>query len=249
MIHPKTTGLLGLLAVGLLLIFASTEADTDRRLLSLQTPISCTKTADDPQPGKSPLPGNLRWVRGSVLSWASDSLTLQLKKGSLTLDLSVSAQIIHGVKGTQKVISADQLKDEGTGPDNEAKPDSLAVGSQVQAHYVERHHKSYAILIIEETDSAPQSLKESGSSYLGVFVKAEFGAIHLRVNGRIRWLYPFYGTTFVDSTGHRLPARELKAGDTLLITYRIDSDSFGAAGDVTQSTKTTALEIRRLTLR
>src|ERR1700682_1646556 len=184
MIHTKTTGLLGLLAVGLLPIFASTEADTDRRFLAVQTPISRTKTADDPQPSKSPLPGNLRWVRGSVLSWASDSLTLQLKQGSLTLDLSVSAQIIHAVKGTQKVISADQLKDEGTGPDNEAKPNSLAVGSLVQAHYVERHHKSYAILIIEETDSAPQSLKKSGS-YLGVFDKTEFGAIHLRVNGRI----------------------------------------------------------------
>jgi hypothetical protein len=245
MIHTKTTGLLGLLAVGLSPIFASTEADTDRRFLSLQTPISRTRTADDPQPSNAPLPGNLGWVRGSVLSWASDSLTLQLKKGSLRLDLSVSTQIIHAVKGTQKVISADQLKDEGTGPDNEAKPNSLAVGSLVQAHYVKRNHKSYAILIIEETDSAPQSLKKSGSSYLGVFDKTEFGAIHLRVNGRTRWLYPFYGTTFVDSTGHRLPARELKAGDTLLVTYRIDSDSMADL----QSTKTTALEIRRLTLR
>jgi hypothetical protein len=245
MIHTKTTGLLGLLAVGLLPIFASTEADADRRFLSLQTPISRTQTADDPQASKPPLPGDLRWVRGSVLSWASDSLTLQLKKGSLTLDLSVSAQIIHAVKGTQKVISADQLKNEETGPDNEAKPDSLAVGSRVQAHYVERHHKSYAILIIEETDSATKSLKRSGSSYLGVFEKTEFGAIHLLVDGRARWLYPSYGTTFVDITGHRLPGRELKAGDTLLITYRTDSNGiYGLT-----STTTTALEIRRLTLR
>lgn len=245
MIQTKTTGLLGLLAVGLWPIFAPTEAGADRGFLSLQTPISRTKTADDPQRSKSPLPGNLRWVRGSVLSWASDSLTLQLKKGSLTLDLSFPAQIIHAVKGTQKVISADQLKDEGIGPDNEAKPDSLAVGSLVQAHYVERQHKSYAILIIEETDPAPQSLKTSGSSYLGVFDKTEFGAIHLRVDGRTRWLYPFYGTTFVDITGHRLPARELQAGVTLLITYRIDSNSTPGW----PSTQATALEIRRLTLR
>ena len=244
MIQTKKTGLPSLLAVGLLPIFAWTEADRDRRFLSLPTPISRTKTADDPQPSKSPLPGNLRWVRGSVLSWASDSLTLQLNKGSLTLGLSVSTQIIHAVKGTQKVVSADQLKNEGLGPDSEAKPDSLAVGSLVQAHYVERHHKSYAVVIIEETDSGLQSLKESRSSYLGVFDKTEFGALNLRVNGRTRRLYPFYGTTFVDITGHRLSTRELKSGDTFLITYRIDSDSVPGM----QSTKTTALEIRRLTL-
>lgn len=243
MTQTKTTALLGFLAVGLLPMFASTEAGTDRCFLSLQTPISPTKTADAPQPGKAPLSGDLRWVRGSVLSWASNSLTLQLKRGSLTLELSVSTQIIHAVKGTEKVISAEQLKDEVTGPNNETKPDSLAVGSLVQTHYVEHHHKSYAIVIIEETESAPQSSKKSGSSYLGVLDKTEFGAIHLRVNGGIRWLYPFHGTTFVDSTGHRLPARELKAGDTFLITYRLDA----AVGDLTGPT-TTALEIRRLTL-
>ncbi|HMH44561.1 MAG TPA: hypothetical protein VK557_13805, partial [Pyrinomonadaceae bacterium] len=173
-----------------------------------------------------------------MLSWSSDSLTLQLTKGSLTLDLSISAQIIHTVKGTQKVISTDQLKDEGTGPDNEAKPDSLAVGSMVQAHYVERHHKSYAILLIEETDSA-QSLKKSGSSYLGVFVNIEFGGIYVRINGRTRALYPSHETKFVDRTGHRLPVRELRAGDTVLITYRLDAEFGGGC------CTTTALEIRR----
>lgn len=254
MIHKKTTGLLGLFAVGLWPVFAATEVDGDRRFLSLQTPISRTKSVDDPQASKAPFPGNLRWVRGSVLSWASDSLTLQLKKGSLRLDLNVPAQIIHAVKGTQKVISVDQLKEEGTNPTDEAKPDRLAVGSMVQAHYFYRHHKRYAIVIIEETDPAPPWLKQSGNSYLGVFVSTEFGAIHLRVNGRTRRLHPFSGTTCVDSSGHRLAVRELKAGDTTLITYRLDSDSWGSVAGVdlsgvSQSTKTTALEIRRLTLR
>ena len=250
MIHTKTTGLLGLLAVGLLPIFASTEADPDRRFLSLQTPISRSKTEDDPQLSKSPLPGHLRWVRGSVLSWASDSLTLHLEKASLRLDLSVPAQIIHAVKGTQKVISVEQLKDE-VGPDNEAKPDSLAVGSLVQAHYFKRDHKSYAVLIVEETNPAPESLKMSGNSFLGVFLKTEFGALHLRVSGRTLRLHP-NGTTFVDSRGYRLPLRELKAGDRLVVTYRMYSEAVGGIGDLSGISPTTpqtaVLEIRRLTL-
>jgi hypothetical protein len=243
MIQRRTAALLTLLAVGILPIFASSEAGTNRHFLSLQTPGSHTKTWDDPQPGKSQLPENLRWVRGRVLSWASDSLTLQLKKGSLTLDLSVLAQVIPAFKGTQQVISAAQLKDESTGPDNEAKPDSLAVGARVQAHYFERDHKSYAILIFEETDSASKALKQSGSSYLGVFLKLEEQAIHLRANGRTRRIYRARGTTFVDSTGHRLPAREFKPGITLLITYRLDGGGQG------MSWMPAALEIRWLTLR
>jgi hypothetical protein len=255
MIATKIFGLPGLLAIGLLPIFASTEVDTDRRFLSLQAPISRIRTADDPQPGEAALPGNLRWVRGSVLSWTADSVTLQLKKGSLTLDLGVSthiihaAKVMHAVKGTEKVISIDQLKDEVSGPDNEAKPDSLAVGSLVQAHYVERNNKSYAILLIEETNSASRSLKTSGSSYLGVFEKYEYNAFHVLVDGRTRQLYPFRETTFVDITGHRLNAREMKAGDTWLITYRIDFNSAGPLEGETLSPITTALEIRRLTLR
>jgi hypothetical protein len=263
MIHTKTFGLPGLLAIGLLPIFASTEVDTDRRFLSLQTPISRIRTADDPQPGEAALPGNLRWVRGSVLSWTADSLTLQLKKGSLTLDLGVSthiihaAKVMHAVKGTEKVISIDQLKDEVSGQDNEAEPDSLAVGSLVQAHYVERNHKSYAILLIEETNSASRSLKTSGSSYLGVYLGFFFDRYGMRVSdsfqllvdGRKRQLYPFPGTTFVDLTGDQLKWRDRKAGDTLLITYRIDFNSAGPLEGVTLSPITTTLEIRRLTLR
>lgn len=243
MFQTKTTALAGLLAVGLLPIFASTEADTDRRFLSHQTPGSRTKTADDPQPGVSQFPENLRWVRGSVLSWTSDSLTLQLKRGSLTLDLSVRARIIHTVKGTPKVVSADQLKDEEASRNKEAKPDSLAVGSLVQAHYFKRDHKSYALVIIEETDPAPKSLQRSGSSYLGVFDKKELGAIRLRVNGRTRWLYPSRGTTFVDSTGYRLPFGELKAGDTLLITHWLEMP----ASELSRTF--TLLVIHRITLR
>jgi hypothetical protein len=174
MIQTRTAALPTLLAVGILPIFASSEAGTNRRFISLQTPGSHTKTADDPAP-KSELPENLRWVRGRVVSWASDSLTLQLKKGSLTFDLSVSARIIHAVKGAPKVISADQLKDEGAGRVKEAKPDGLAVGSLVQAHYFKRDHKSYAFAIIEEAEPAPKSLPGSGSSYLGVFDKKEWG--------------------------------------------------------------------------
>lgn len=244
MIHTtKPTGLLGLLAVGLWPMFASTEADTNRYFLSPQAPVSQTKTADDPQSGKESLPGDLRWVRGRVLSWAADSLTLQLEKKSITLDLSLSAQIIHTVKGKPKVISADQLKDEGAGRDKKAKPDGLAAGSLVQVHYFKRDHKSYALVIIEETDPTPKSLPRSGSSYLGVFDKKEWGAIRLSVNGRTRWLYPSRGTTFVDSTGYRLPFQELKAGDTLLITHWLET----AGGDLNSTF--TLLVIHRLTLR
>jgi hypothetical protein len=247
MIHPKRIGLAGLLVVGLLPIFLSTEADTNRRFLSLQTPISRTKTADDPQPGKSKFPAHLQWVRGSVLSWTSDSLTLQLEKGSLTLDIGGPMQIVHAVAGTPKVISADQLKDEVTGRDKEAKPDSLAVGSLAQVHYFKRDHKSYAILIVEETGPVPQPVKKSGNSFLGVLVKAEFGTIHLRSNGRTRRLYPSRGTPFVDSTGYRARLRELKpgelkAGDMLVVTYRMEP----ALG---LDPLTTVLAIHRITLR
>lgn len=242
MLQMKTTALAGLLAIGLSPIFASTKADTDRRFLSHQTPNSGTKTADDPQPGESQLPENLRWVRGSVLSWTSDSLTLQLKKGSLTLDLSVRARIIHAVKGAPKVVSADQLKGELSGRDKEAKPDSLAVGSPVQAHYFKRDRKSYAIVIIEETEPAPKSQNSSGSSYLAVFEKKELGAIRLRVNGRTRSLY-VRGRTFVDTTGYRLPFFELKAGDTLLITHWLES----AVGDLNSTVR--LLTIHRIVLR
>jgi len=264
MIATKIFGLPGFLAIGLLPIFASTEVDTDRRFLSLQTPISRIRTADDPQPGEAPLPGNLRWVRGSVLSWTADSLTLQLKKGSLTLDLGVSthiihaAKVMHAVKGTKKVISIDQLKDEVSGQDNEAEPDSLAVGSLVQAHYVERNHKSYAILLIEETNSASRSLKTSGRSYLGVYQGVFFDrygrpwsdSFQFLVDGRTRRLDLLRETTFVDLTGHLLKWRDVKAGDTLLITYRIDwNDEVGPTEGRLPPTRTTALEIRRLTLR
>ncbi len=264
MIHTKIFGLPGLLAIGLLSIFASTEVDTDRRFLSLQTPISRIRTADDPQSGEAALPGNLLWVRGSVLSWTADSLTLKLKKGSLTLDLGVSthiihaAKVMHAAKGTEKVISTDQLKDEVSGRDNEAEPDSLAVGSRVQAHYVERNHKSYAILLIEETNSASRSLKTSGRSYLGVYLGFLFNAYGRRVSdsfqilvdGRKRQLYPAHGTSFVDLTGHLLKFRDVKAGDTLLITYRMDwLDDVGPIEGRLPPTITSALEIRRLTLR
>jgi hypothetical protein len=248
MMQTKTTGLLCLLAVGLLPIFASSEGPMDRRFFSLQTRVSRNKTADAPQPNNERLPGHLRWVRGSVIAWAADSLTLQLKKKSLTLDFGVSPQIVHAIKGTQKVVSVDQLKDEVTGQGNEAKPDSLAVGSLVQAHYFERHNKSYAVLIVEETEPAPKSAKDSGSSYLGVFEKIEFGALDLRINGRTRRLHP-RSITFIDSTGARLPVRELKAGDRLVIPYRMYAEPVGGIGDISgisPSPQTAVLEIHRL---
>jgi len=220
----------------------------------------------DPQSVESSLPGKLRWVRGAVLSWTSDSLTLQpLQQGkkSLTLDLSLSKQIIHAVAGTQRVISVDQLNQEN-GRNNKARPESLAVGSAVQAHYFEQHHKFYAIVIIEETNPIPASQKKSGSSYLGVFEKIErvavggfgivftpmyvpvegivFTQMYVRIDRRTRRFYPSSETTVVDSRGHRLAARGLKAGDTLLITYRLDANGAGLS-----TPRTTLLEIRNLT--
>jgi len=256
MIHSKATVLPVLLGFGLLPIFASTAADTDRGFLPREPRIFQTRTADDPQSSESSLPGELRWIRGTVLSWTSDSLTLQpLKQGkkSLTLELSLSQQIIHAVKGTRKVISVDQLNDEEIA--NKAKPESLAVGSAVQAHYFEQHNKFYAIVIIEEKNPVPPSQKMSGSSYLGVFEKLEISAsrlpvpgnsvikiraLHVRIDGRTRRFYPYW-QTMVDSRGNRLTAPNFKAGDTLLITYRLDADGVGLGTIIT-----TLLEIRNL---
>jgi hypothetical protein len=257
MIHSKATVLPVLLGFGLLPIFASTAAHTDRGFLPREPRISQTRTTDDPQSSESSLPGKLRWIRGTVLSWTSDSLTLQpLKQGkkALTLELSLSQQIIHTVKGTEKVISVDRLNDEEIA--NKAKPESLAVGSAVQAHYFEQHNKFYAIVIIEEKNPIPVSQKMSGSSYLGVFEKLEISdihlpvpgdsvmkirALHVRIDGRTRRFYPYW-RIMVDSRGHRLAAPDLKAGDALLITYRLDADGVGLG-----TTITTPLEIRNLT--
>jgi hypothetical protein len=255
MIHSKAPVLPGLLAFALLPIFAPTRVDTDRNLSPLERRISQTRNADDPQSSKKSLPGKLSWIRGTVLSWTSDSLTLQpLKQGkkSLTLELGLSHQIIHAVKGTEKVISVDRLNDEEIA--NKAKPESLAVGSAVQAHYFEQHKKLYAIVIIEEKNPIPVSQTMSGSSYLGIFEKLEISAIHgpgssvikiralhVRIDGRIRRFYPYW-RIMVDSRGRRLAAPELKAGDTLLITYRLDADGAGLG-----TTITTLLEIRNLT--
>ena len=254
MIHSKAPVLPGLLAFAFFPIFASTRADTDRNLSPLEPRISKTRTADDPQSSKKSLPGKLSWIRGTVLSWTSDSLTLQpLKQGkkSLTLELSLSQQIIHAVKGAQKVISVDQLNDEEIA--NKTKPESLAVGSAVQAHYSEHQHKFYAIVIIEETNPIPASQEKSGSSYLGVLEEIEFpptylnglargiATMNVRVAGRTRRFYPGSRPNVVNSTGHRLAAPELKAGDTLLITYRLDL--YAGAG---VSPTTTVLEIRNL---
>jgi hypothetical protein len=251
---PALPGLLAfaLLAFALLPIFASTRAGTDGNLSRFQPRISQTRTADHPQSRKESLPGKLSWIRGTVLSWTSDSLTLQPRKQgkkSLTLELSLSKQIIHAVKGTQKVIPVDQLNDEEISRNNQ---EGLAVGSAIQAHYFEQHKKLYAIVIIEETNPIPASQKESGSSYLGVLEKIEFslfylpvdglargiGEMYVRVEGRSRRFHPPPGSALVNSTGQRLAVRELRTGDTLLITYRLDGVYGGS---------TTLLETRNLT--
>jgi hypothetical protein len=253
MICSKETVLSGLLWFGLLPIFASVAADTHGGLLPSETLISHTTTADNSQSSESSLPGKLRWIRGTLLSWSADSITLQPiqpGKKSLTLELSRSKQIVHATKGTEKVISVDQLKDEELGRNNE---ESLAVGSAVQVHYFEQRKKFYATVIIEETSPIPASQKESGSSYLGVFEKIDvsplrFGAgtltfswIVIRVDGRARRFSCSSRATVADGTGRRLTVRELKEGDTVLISYRLD----GSGSDLGTPT-TTLLEIRNL---
>lgn len=248
MTHSKASGLPVLLTFSLLPIFASPAVGKERECLPPETRIARTQIADDSQSTKSPLPGTLRWIRGTVVSWSSDSLTLKQGKKSLTLDLGLSQQIVHAVKERQAVISVDQLKNETM---RRNIKESLAVGSAVQAHYFEQHKKLYAIVIIEETNPIPASQKMSGSSYLGVFEEIEltpgplgivFRTINVRIDGRTRNFYSSSLTTVVDRAGHRLAARELREGDTLLITYRLDASGAGL------SPITTLLEIRNLTL-
>jgi hypothetical protein len=185
-----------------------------------------------PQTGTARMSGPLRWVRGTVVSQTSDSLLLKLRDSSMTLSLDAATEIISA--------------------GNAAPSGSLPMGSVVQAHYLTRHDERRAVVIFDEPASLEKLSKWPGTSYRGVVKTIRSAAVTIRIDGRTLGLTLDSHTTLVDRTGHTLAtgskaiARLLSAGDALLVTYRVYSDTT-MVGDVpVPNYWETALEIRRL---
>jgi len=128
----------------------------------------------------------------------------------------------------------------------------LAVGSVVQAHYLSRHDVHRAVVIFDDAASAKELSKRAGTSYRGVVKTIRNAAVTIRIDGRTQGLTLDSHTTLVDRAGHALAKGPkaiktlLSVGDTLLVTYRVYSDTT-MVGDVgIPNYWETALEIRRL---
>jgi hypothetical protein len=237
--HMKTIVLLGLALVGLSGAAGWTgfsASNNQRQTLSEFNVPSANgftgSSASDPQAGPARLSRPLRWVRGTVVSQSSDSVILKLRDNSIKLTLDTATEII--------------------GASTAEQPGSIAVGSVVQAHYLSRGDEHRAVVIFDDAASVKKLSKRSGTSYRGVVKTIRRAAMTIRIDGRTQGLSLDARTTLVDRTGHALAkgskaiARLLAAGDSLLVTYRVDADSTQVGDVAIPNYWETALEIRRL---
>jgi hypothetical protein len=240
--HMKTMVLLSLALVGLSGVAgwtgfsASTKTSQTTSQFNLsaspKTDAVAGPSASDPQAEPARMSVPLHWVRGTVLSRSSDSLTLKLRDSSMTLSLDAATEI----------IGAGSARQSG----------GLAVGSVVQAHYLSRHDVHRAIVIFDDAASVQELSKRSGTSYRGVVKTIRSEAVTIRIDGRTQGLTLDSHTTLVDRTGHALAkgskeiARLLSAGDALLVTYRVDANTTQVGDVAIPNYWETALEIRKL---
>jgi hypothetical protein len=240
--HVKTTVLLSLALVGLSGVAGWTGFSASRKPTQTTSQFNLSEfpridavaggLASDPQTGPARMSVPLHWVRGTVLSRWSDSLTLKLRDSSITLSLDAATEIIGAGSAT--------------------KSGGLAVGSVVQAHYLSRHDVHRAVVIFDDAASIKELSKRSGTSYRGVVKTIRSEAVTIRIDGRTQSLTLDSHTTLVDRTGHALAkgskaiARLLSAGDALLVTYRVDANTTQVGDVAIPDYWETALEIRKL---
>jgi hypothetical protein len=240
--NMKTTVLLSLALVGLSGVVGWTgfSASSNQRQITSQFNLSefprigavAGPGATDPQTASARVSGPLHWVRGTVLSQSSDSLVLKLRNSSMTLSLDAATEII--------------------GAGTPAQSGSLAVGSVVEAHYLNRHDVHRAVVIFDDATPVKDLSKRSGTSYRGVVKTIRSAAVTIRIDGRNQGLTLDSRTTLVDRTGHALAKGPraigplLSAGDALLVTYRVDANTTQIGDVAVPNYWETALEIRKL---
>ena len=186
----------------------------------------------------TPLSGDLRWVRGAVVAVSPASLTLKLGDGVLTLSVDASTEVITARPAVTLVPGS-------------AATGSLAVGSLVQAHYLDRQGKRAVVIIVDDS-GAPWSLaKRAGSSVRGELKHVKSRTVSIRIDRRSRDIVMDDRTTLVDRDGHvrasgaKAITAVLPARADLLVTWApywvMEGD-----GSVT-SYYLNAIEIRTLT--
>jgi hypothetical protein len=175
-------------------------------------------------------------VRGSVTAVSPDALTLQLRNKSLTLTLDPATQVF------------------GTGRAAASISSSLpAVGSVVEAHYVEHRHVRRAAMIYEQgAGGATELSKRPGTSYRGVANGVKRSTLAVRVNSKSRGVQLDGKTRLIGSDGRALAVGRkpigvlLSPGEEVVVTYANDNADM-IAGDVMIFGSTQrALEIRKL---
>jgi hypothetical protein len=241
--HMKTIVLLSLVLVGLSGVAGWTGFSASNKPTQTKSEFNVLSgspgyysvagpSASDPQTGPARMSVPLHWVRGTVLSQSSDSLTLKLRDSSMTLSLDAATEIIGAGSAT--------------------KSGGLAVGSVVQAHYLSRHDAHRAVVIFNDAASIKELSKRSGTSYRGVVKTIRNAAVTIRIDGRTQGLSLDSRTTLVDRAGRELAsgskaiARLLSAGDALLVTYRVDANTTQVGDVAIPNYWETALEIRKL---
>jgi hypothetical protein len=181
-----------------------------------------------PQPAPAAASGQLRWVRGTIVTVSPESLSLQLRSNVLTVGLDSST--------------------EGT--------TALSVGSMVDVHYSERRGIRRAVLIFPLVAGSSSELsKRPGKSLRGVVMKGKSHSLTMRVDARTRKIVLDSHTQLVDRESHPLASGDraitplIAPGDELLVKYEEVSNVVPIEGMYLTSDDTRAVEIRKLARR
>ena len=185
------------------------------------------------------LSGDFRWVRGAVAAASPTSLTLKLADGALTLTVDPSTEVITARPAVMGLAAG-------------APARSLAIGTLVRVHYIDKQEKRAVVIVVDDATAAPLSLlKRAGTSVRGEVNYVKSRTVAMRIDHRSRDLILDDHTTLLDRDGHALAtgrkaiAGLLAAGVDVLVTWApfwvMEGD-----GSVTSYYRN-AIEIRALT--
>ena len=167
--------------------------------------------------------GQLRWVRGVVISLSPDTAVLQLRSENITVALDPSMA------------------------------PSLRLNGLAEVHYTEKNDIRHAVLAFTDAAAGQQQLsKRPGRSYRGVITRVKRGAVNLQVANKSRELGLEKRTRLIDAQGSEIALGSkailplLATGQPVLVKYEDDSTLI-AVGDVSfLDSSEDAVEIRRL---
>jgi len=190
-------------------------------------------------PAATPVTGDFRWVVGVVIAASPTSLSLRLRDRVLTLIVDSSTDVIRARPALTSVPAS-------------APVGSLAVGTLVRAHYLDRQGKRAVVIVVDDATSEPLSRSNrAGTSLRGELKHVRSRAVSVRVDHKSRDIILDDHTTLFDRDGHALAtgtkaiAAVLPAGVDLLVTWApywiVEAD-----GSV-NSYYLSAVEIRTLT--